>query len=218
MRRNLRIPLLSITIILFLITVYTIAHTYAVFETDTESEIELRLAKWNIKVNNELVTGSTSHTFEIGEDYISLVENEKVIEKKIAPGTEGSFDIEIFPDGTQVSFRFDVFVDTTNVEDTEITVNNVVSLTDGITMIRTDENVFTGVLTLADIEDGKTAHLRVSFEWVNSDTPEAIAKDTELALSDDALIQIPVTIDFVQYKGETIEEYVEPSPTPTPGG
>ena len=214
MRRNLRIPFLSFTIVLFLITVYAIAHTYAVFETDTESEIELNLAKWNIKVNNELVTGSTNHTFEIGEDYLSVVENNKVIEKKIAPGTEGSFDIEIFPDGTQVSFRFDVFVDTSEVEDTEIVVNNVVSLTNDITMIRTDENIYTGVMTLDDIEDGKTAHLRVTFEWVNSDDPKAIKKDTNLALSDDALVQIPVTIDFLQYKGETIEEYVEPNPNP----
>lgn len=211
MRKNYKTSLLVLTIILFLITVYTVAHTFAVFQSDAESDIEVRLAKWNIKVNNELVTATANHTFEIGEDYLSLAATNKVIEKKIAPGAEGNFDIEIFPDGTQVSLRFDIFVDTSAVEGTEITVDDVESLTSDVNIIRTDENIYTGVMSLADIQAGKTAHLRVTFQWVNSDDPNAIASDTNLALSEDALIRIPVSINFIQYKGETIEEYV-PSP------
>ena len=208
MKRNFKTSLLVLTIILFLVTVYAIAHTFAVFQSDAESAVEVRLAKWNIKVNNELVTATANHTFTIDDDYLSVVSTNKVVEKKIAPGAEGNFDIEIFPDGTQVSLRFDIFVDTSAVEGTEITVNDVESLTNDVTIIRTDENIYTGVMTLDDIQAGKTAHLRVTFEWVNSDEPNAIKSDTNLALSEEALIRIPVSIDFIQYKGETIEEYV----------
>jgi hypothetical protein len=211
MKRNFKTSLLVLTIILFLVTVYAVAHTFAVFQSDAESEVEVRLAKWNIKVNNELVTATANHTFTIDGDYLSVVSTNKVVEKKIAPGAEGNFDIEIFPDGTQVSLRFDIFVDASAVEGTEITVNDVVSLTDDVTIIRTDENVYTGIMSLEDIQAGKTAHLRVTFEWVNSDEPNAIKSDTNLALSDEATIRIPVSVDFIQYKGETIEEYV-PSP------
>ena len=214
MKRNYKSPLLTLTIILFLLTVYTIAHTFAVFESEAELETELNIAKWNIKVNNELVTGSTNHTFSIEDDYLSVEQNNKVIEKKIAPGTEGNFDIEIFPDGTQVSLRFDVFIDTSQVTNSKIKVNNIVSLTNGVTMIRTSDKVFTGVLPLADIQAGKTARLRVTFEWINSDDPEDMKVDTNLALSETAKIEIPVTVDFFQYKGETIEQYVEPTPGP----
>ena len=38
--------------------------------------------------------------------------------------------------------------------------------------------------------------------------------DTNLALSETAKLEIPVTVDFFQYKGETIEQYVEPTPGP----
>ena len=214
MKRNYQSPLLTLTIILFLLTVYTIAHTFAVFESEAELETELNIAKWNIKVNNELVTGSTNHTFSIEDDYLSVEQNNKVIEKKIAPGTEGNFDIEIFPDGTQVSLRFDVFIDTSQITNSKIKVNNIVSLTNGVTMIRTSDKVFTGVLPLADIQAGKTARLRVTFEWINSDDPEDMKVDTNLALSETAKIEIPVTVDFFQYKGETIEQYVEPTPGP----
>ena len=210
MKNNYRVSLIVLTITLFLITVYAIAHTFAVFQSDAESAVDLRVAKWNIKVNNELVTSTVNHTFEIGEDYLSVVATNKVVEKKIAPGAEGNFDIEIFPDGTQVSLRFDIFVDTSAVEGTEITVDDVVSLTNDVTMVRTAPNIYTGVMSLADIEAGKTARLRVTFQWVNSDDPDAIKRDTNLALSDDAVIGIPVTIDFIQYKGETIEEYLGP--------
>lgn len=214
MKRNYKSPLLTLTIILFLLTVYTIAHTFAVFESEAELETELNIAKWNIKVNNELVTGSTNHTFSIEDDYLSVEQNNKVIEKKIAPGTEGNFDIEIFPDGTQVSLRFDVFIDTSQITNSKIKVNNIVSLTNGVTMIRTSDKVFTGVLPLADIQAGKTARLRVTFEWINSDDPEDMKVDTNLALSETAKLEIPVTVDFFQYKGETIEQYVEPTPGP----
>lgn len=214
MKRNYKSPLLTLTIILFLLTVYTIAHTFAVFESEAELETELNIAKWNIKVNNELVTGSTNHTFSIEDDYLSVEQNNKVIEKKIAPGTEGNFDIEIFPDGTQVSLRFDVFIDTSQVTNSKIKVNNIVSLTNGVTMIRTSDKVFTGVLPLADIQAGKTALLRVTFEWINSDDSEDMKVDTNLALSETAKLEIPVTVDFFQYKGETIEQYVEPTPGP----
>ena len=214
MKRNYKSPLLTLTIILFLLTVYTIAHTFAVFESEAALETELNIAKWNIKVNNELVTGSTNHTFSIEDDYLSVEQNNKVIEKKIAPGTEGNFDIEIFPDGTQVSLRFDVFIDTSQITNSKIKVNNIVSLTNGVTMIRTSDKVFTGVLPLADIQAGKTARLRVTFEWINSDDPEDMKVDTNLALSETAKIEIPVTVDFFQYKGETIEQYVEPTPGP----
>ena len=214
MKRNYKSPLLTLTIILFLLTVYTIAHTFAVFESEAELETELNIAKWNIKVNNELVTGSTNHTFSIEDDYLSVEQNNKVIEKKIAPGTEGNFDIEIFPDGTQVSLRFDVFIDTSQITNSKIKVNNIVSLTNGVTMMRTSDKVFTGVLPLADIQAGKTARLRVTFEWINSDDPEDMKVDTNLALSETAKIEIPVTVDFFQYKGETIEQYVEPTPGP----
>ena len=214
MKRNYKSPLLTLTIILFLLTVYTIAHTFAVFESEAELETELNIAKWNIKVNNELVTGSTNHTFSIEDDYLSVEQNNKVIEKKIAPGTEGNFDIEIFPDGTQVSLRFDVFIDTSQVTNSKIKVNNIVSLTNGVTMIRTSDKVFTGVLPLADIQAGKSALLRVTFEWINSDDSEDMKVDTNLALSETAKLEIPVTVDFFQYKGETIEQYVEPTPGP----
>ena len=126
----------------------------------------------------------------------------------------GNFDIEIFPDGTQVSLRFDVFIDTSQITNSKIKVNNIVSLTNGVTMIRTSDKVFTGVLPLADIQAGKTARLRVTFEWINSDDPEDMKVDTNLALSETAKIEIPVTVDFFQYKGETIEQYVEPTPGP----
>ena len=83
-----------------------------------------------------------------------------------------------------------------------------------ITIIRTQDKVYTGVIPLTDIRAGKTAHLRVTFEWINSDIPEDMKIDTNLALSENAKVEIPVTVDFIQYKGETIEEYVEPTPGP----
>lgn len=196
---NKKIFLVLIMSLAVLFTVYNIYDTYALLETDEIVSNDINTAKWNIKINDNLLGDTTSFVV----DGIKIEENDYTKENKLAPGLTGYFDILIDPTDTDVSIKYTISFDFSNVPE-GIDVLGVAE-TSGDTLIETDKNTYTNVLTLNDIKKGIKNNIRVNFSWNNIETNNI--EDSKLGLIYNNKIEIPVKIEVLQYLGEEIKEY-----------
>ena len=120
----------------------------------------------------------------------------------------GSFDFVIDPTDTDVSIRYDVGLDTENMTNDNLIITSISEIEEGNTLIRTDENTYTGILALSDIQDNVTNTIRVSVQWI--DNPNNNSQDISMGANGDPVMRIPITVHAIQYLGETITPYVEP--------
>src|SRR5574344_1686768 len=148
-----KIILIIICIISILSTIIIFFSTYSKYTEDAQATVENQVGKWIVKINNKDITQGISQDFLIQN--IVIDENTNVIDGKIAPGTTGHFDIEINPAGTQVAVRYDITINKENITNSQIIIDNITEL-NGNTVIRTAENIYTGIISLSDVENGNT--------------------------------------------------------------
>ncbi|MDY3933985.1 MAG: hypothetical protein SOZ11_00365 [Bacilli bacterium] len=188
--------------IMIFVTIYEITNTYGLFESNINMDVDSKLATWNILINDTNI--GKSETFTI-DNFISE-EDSTVASGKIAPGTSGYFNINIDPSTTQVSIRYDLTFDFSKL-DNLFTITKVEEK-NGYNLIKTGPNTYSNVITLNEIKENKTNNIRVHIKWNNNE--ENNDKDTEIGLTENNTLNIPVSITVLQYSGEKIEPYVEP--------
>ena len=188
--------------IMIFVTIYEITNTYGLFESNINMNADSKLATWNILINDTNI--GKSETFTI-DNFISE-EDSTVASGKIAPGTSGYFNINIDPSNTQVSIRYDLTFDFSKL-DNLFTITKVEEK-NGYNLIKTGPNTYSNVITLNEIKENKTNNIRVHIKWNNNE--ENNDKDTEIGLTENNTLNIPVSITVLQYSGEKIEPYVEP--------
>lgn len=188
--------------IMIFVTIYEITNTYGLFESNINMDVDSKLATWKILINDTNI--GKSETFTI-DNFISEEES-TVASGKIAPGTSGYFNINIDPSTTQVSIRYDLTFDFSKL-DNLFTITKVEEK-NGYNLIKTGPNTYSNVITLNEIKENKTNNIRVHIKWNNNE--ENNDKDTEIGLTENNTLNIPVSITVLQYSGEKIEPYVEP--------
>lgn len=188
--------------IMIFVTIYEITNTYGLFESNINMDVDSKLATWNILINDTNI--GKSETFNI-DNFISE-EDINAASGKIAPGTSGYFNINIDPSTTQVSIRYDLTFDFSKL-DNLFTITKVEEK-NGYNLIKTGPNTYSNVITLNEIKENKTNNIRVHIKWNNNE--ENNDKDTEIGLTENNTLNIPVSITVLQYSGEKIEPYVEP--------
>lgn len=177
--------------------------SYALFESQRTDTSNLEIAKWEIKVNDDLLSGSTS-TFTVNNFTWST--SEYIKEGKAAPGLDGYFDIEIDPNDADTSIRYDVIFDFSNLDSDQFNVTEIKEVDDK-TITRTGQYTYSNIILLDDIEDGETNTIRVYIEWVNDE--ENNEKDSTLGLELNNQILIPVSVNVTQYvDGDTLTPYI----------
>jgi hypothetical protein len=187
----------------FFLVMIIVVGTYALFESQRTNTSNLEIAKWEIKVNDSLLSGSTS-TFVI--DNFVWSTSQYVMEGKAAPGLNGYFDIVIDPNDTDTSIRYDVTFDFSNLDSDQFTITEISEIDDK-SVVQTGEFTYSGIIPLADIEDGETNTLRVYIEWINDENNND--KDSELGKVLNNQLMIPVSVNITQYiDGDTLTPYV----------
>jgi len=198
--KNIKFILLASLIFMFGITIYNIGNSFALFESDITVAAENKTGSFNILVNNVNINGSNA-TFNVNN--VNISGNSHVIQNRMAPGTSAYFDINIVPTGTEVSIRYDLTFDFSLLS-TSLAVEEIVELNNR-TLVRTGENTYSGIITLAEIAENVTSNIRVNILWDNDENNNAI--DTEIGRDVNGSISIPVEINVTQYLGEVLEEY-----------
>lgn len=205
--KKVKLVLTFITIIILVFTAYKIITTYAVFYSEMHGTTGKDVAKWNITINEEEITAGITEEFTI--DNFSTEENQYVETGKLAPGTTGSFIIEIDPTDTQVSIIYDISINTEYITNNKIKLTSVSKTEGNNTIIKTDEDedieIYTGVILLEDIDGTYKDEITIIFTWENDENNNA--KDTTIGTTPNPKISIPIVVNLRQYLGETITPY-----------
>ena len=198
---NMKRVLLLISLLMFFFTIYLTMDTYALFESNKNYDVSSDIAKFVIKVN-----GSEAKTEEFVVDSIAYYENEYVIENKIAPLVDGYFDIVIDAEEVEVSLRYDIEFDFSSLSIPGLVISSITEL-GGNTLVLTDKDTYSGVITLADMDSSTVNTVRVSISWQNDEANNEV--DSSWGMVADKVISIPVNVKLTQYLGEELPVYVE---------
>lgn len=199
-----RIYLLYICIIL--IFIYCIIQIYAVFQSEVSGSVNIVNGVWQIKVNNTDISNGTNKEFRVNE--IKVQNNEHVKPGNLAPGLSGTFDILIDPTNTDVSVKYDISLNQENLTNKNISIKSIKETNKGAVLVRTDENTFTGIITLDEIKKGITNNIEVEIEW--KDNEETNEEDIEIGSKEENYkLDIPIIVHVSQYLGEEIVAYEE---------
>lgn len=193
--------LLLISLLMLFFTIYLTMDTYALFESNKNYDVSSDIAKFVIKVN-----GSEAKTEEFVVDSIAYYENEYVIENKIAPLVDGYFDIVIDAEEVEVSLRYDIEFDFSSLSIPGLVISSITEL-GGNTLVLTDKDTYSGVITLADMDSSTVNTVRVSISWQNDEANNEV--DSSWGMVADKVISIPVNVKLTQYLGEELPVYVE---------
>lgn len=184
---------LSITMML----AYLFQSSYAKYRKNIEAESSLRIASWDIKLNNESLAGKTELTNNLTPTYI---ENEYVNSGVIAPGGEGYVDINIDAAKVDVTFTYSVTValaDDNVVEDLKIThyqINPTYATSEKKQLNQNSKKVSGTIL-----HNTALTTIRLFVSWDDSETNIMDnKKDTAIAIDPNAEAIIKATINFTQ--------------------
>lgn len=198
-----RILIIAI-LFMVLFMAYRIISIYAIFYSEGQGKVTQNNATWTIYLNKTDVTSKNSNAFEV--DTFELEENSYVSTGKIAPGTKGSFYIELDPKNTNVSIRYDIEIDKTQISNDSIEIVSIEEIEEGNTLTKTSDSTYTGIMSLQEIQQGKINKIKIKIEWKNVE--ENNRQDTLIGIGNSAILKVPVNVKVTQYLGEEIEEYI----------
>ena len=198
--------LIILFVIMLTITLYEISSSFALFETEREIVVNNDIGKWDILVNNNSINNTT--TFSVSN--IQVTGDNNVREDYFAPGTNGYFEINIDPGDTEVSIYYEIVCRTDMITNPQISLTQVENV-DKPALTYDPPFTYKGIIPLSDIEDGIKTKIRFYVTWTNNDNNNEI--DSLYGMGS-ATFDIPMSITFRQYTGETISGV---TPTSTPG-
>ena len=191
--------LIFLFVIVLFITVYEISASFSLFESAKEIVINNEIGKWQIMINDDLITEVTN--FNVTNVKVSGDEN--VREDHFAPGTEGYFDIVINPNDTDVSVYYEIVCRTDLITNEQIHLTDIENVdNDNLTLVA--PFTYAGIIPLSDIKNGEIRTIRFYVTWENNENNNEV--DSLYGLSS-ANFEIPMTITLRQYTGEEIVEY-----------
>lgn len=164
-KKNVKKVLIFILICFVLFMIYEIIDIYAVFQSEVIGDVEFKNGAWNIYINGTDITKGVMATFVI--DQINTEENEHTLPGKLAPGGRGTFEIVIDPTDTDVSIKYDVSINTEGITNKNVNIISINETETGNGLIRTGENTYTGIISLSEIDEGKTNKINVEIEWTD---------------------------------------------------
>ena len=181
-----------------LLLVFGIAYTRSRLVANIDTSQNAVLAKWNITLNNTLITQTMSDTIALGN--ITWT-NSHANPEKVAPGSSGIVDLVINPQDTQVSFRYDITFTDHNVDpNVLLTITNMSA--NGNNLIHTAANTYTGIFPLSEIEDHQTKVITIYISWLDDENNNET--DTQVGTGELTGDLIGITFVAKQYRGEPI--------------
>lgn len=190
-------------VFILLIAIICIIQIFAVFQSEVEGSINFEKGVWQIEVNGTDISNGVNKEFIVNN--IEIQNNEHVKPGNLAPGLSGIFNISINPENTDVSVRYDVSLNEESLTNKNITIKSITETVQGNSLIKTGENVYTGIITLDDINQGIQNNIKVEIEWI--DNEEYNEEDINMGTQEDYKLEIPIVVHVTQYLGEVIETY-----------
>ena len=198
--KNLQKVLFLLMMCVFALLIYKIIDIYAVFHSEVEANVKLENGVWNITVNGTQITTGVDTEFVVNQ--ISTTENDHVKPGTLAPGLSGTFEMAINPEDTNVSVRYDITLIEEELGDTNLQIKSIKEVENNYQLIKTGENMYTGIMPLQDIQNGIIHKIQMEIEWIDDGLNNEA--DSELGKDGAQPLQIPITVHVIQYLGENI--------------
>lgn len=199
--KNLRKGLVFSLVLLSVISLGSVAGTYAKYTSTANATDSARVAKWSFTVGGtETATQNTFafNLFNTTYDNVASKDNgDGTHDKVIAPGTTGFFDI-VLANASEVNATYDIEYDVTNTNNIPVEFS-------------VDGTNWTADLTTLNVEDkainmnGGTETIKVQWRWAFEGTNSANfaatqtdVTDTTLGTAGSAVLTVKATVTATQ--------------------
>lgn len=177
--RNNRKKSAVLVLLLLLLFVVVGGYTYSRYTSTGDVTSTATIAKWAVKIGGaNLDTYTTDSPLETT---LTLVDNEYVADDVIAPGSKGTYEVEIDPTGSQVAIDYTIKLEEVkglNPENTQIKVTGAKYTIEGGTEQDATVSTTDGTVTISEDLDSVMANkkvtVKVTIEWVNDETNNTI--------------------------------------------
>lgn len=197
---NKRKIILLFACLSLIVFISSTAYTYAKYFSQTKRDIGSNIKKWNIKINDEDVKNGADITEQINVEFTG---SEHVAANTLAPGSEGSFVIELDYSNVEVSFKYEISIESSSLLDSngnEIEINDIgISklLVDGIEISTGDSLSISNEVDI-ETETDKVKEIEVYLTWDDSENAElSNEEDTEIVKNNEN-IKFKVNLNFEQ--------------------
>ncbi len=186
-----------IVFVIFAFALSIVSNTYSRYVAAAEENIDIALANWQILLNNEDITSSST---SVGLINPVILENENVASNKLAPSSRGYFDIDIDASSVELSFNYNIKLEKNEIlDDLFITkyqiINEENEESDYIDIVNNEIN---GTINYSKDEIIKPFKIRVFFEWFDDENNNSNDEnDTEIIKNNESL-KINASIKFTQ--------------------
>lgn len=184
MKKNNKLgKFVAFVLLITIIAVILVASTYAKYTTSKDLEAVATVAKWSIKLGGKDITQNETVIFDLFTTVKDTDGNDEtdVSANRIAPGTQGSFDVEL-ENASEVTAKYTVTFESQNASNIPVEFS-----VDGGTTWKTDieELTLTDVLE-AGAKTSTTESPKISWRWIfergTEDSEKTINNENDTAL------------------------------------
>lgn len=214
MKTKIKIIILCLSLIL---TISLMSDTYSRYVADTTGSVDVHFAKWKILVSNSDVTNSNVSRVEITP---VINKSENIAENKLAPTSEGYFDLEIDPTKNDTSFYYELSLNviTEDFHDLIISKYSLIKNEDfesgKITVDEIKDNKISGTVIYKEVPTGEDGYflepftIRIYFEWNDAEGSTMSDEADTLMAQNNEYLKIEALIKFKQVMENEIEELI----------
>ena len=150
-------------ILFCLVFVFLFQEAYAKYRKYASVQVDNTVAKWNIKINNELIGNKTTLTNHI---IPTVVNNNYVKNDVLAPGSLGYFDVDIDATDADVSFTYEINVAKYDIYTIEDLTIYAYYDDDFSTSTSVTNNIITGTIQ----HNTDSTKVRIYYKWLDDGT------------------------------------------------
>lgn len=198
-----------LTLIMVIITIIKISDTYSKYYTTANTNnLSKDIGEWIIKVNEMDIYSENGETVEVELNEFSNFTNPNTDSTKISPGNKGYTDIVIDPSRTDVAVRYDIelapyVTNLFNMTKMKVTFE-IQTPTENMQFVKINENKYSGVISLTDIQANEKATIRCYIEWENDEDLNEMVTQAGTSKNRQGF-EVPFNIKVTQYLGEELE-------------
>lgn len=195
MKKYKKLILLLLVIILLSLLTFIAIKIYAKYLTTADGNAQMKIANWNIKVNDLSIKNNT----DISNTIVPIFPgNDNIAENIIAPTAEGYFDLNFDFTGADVSFTYKITTSVNENSSVKDLVATGYSIDDGlkINFENYNDNISDTILLDDNIDSRK---IRIYIMWNDDENTSQMnnEEDTQATKSDIPAL-FNVNISFTQ--------------------
>lgn len=182
---------ITLILILLVLAASIAISSYAIYKLNLKSDSDFKTAAWNIKVNDDNIVGTNTLTFDLGDalwTHSSNITPKDDTAIVIAPGSVGTYEIEIDTEGTEVTVLYSVSV-AMKQKNTDVDLSTI---NENFTFEVYKGNTLLGNPGEGSIVPGEKENLVVRIIWNQVDSSVADAADVAIK-NNDLVVEVTVT-------------------------